>query len=129
MKIFRKNAERKRGVTLVELVISVLILGIILSALLGSFVMARIGLVKAKHYIEAMNHARAALEAYLHDGTTSYIITTGELASLNGACSVTTSNYSSDLDEVTVTVSWTERSIGTETATTVTEQLTTLIED
>jgi len=129
MNAFRVQHKKGRGVTLMELAVSVLIMGILLSALLGIFVISKAGAARSKHHLEAMNHARAALEAYIHNGTDTYTITTGDLAIASGSCSVVAVNYSSDLDQVTSTVSWTERRIGSGAGVTITEQLVTLVVD
>lgn len=54
--------KQKKGLTLVEMVISVLILGLALGAMLGTFVIGRVSATKAKHHIQAMNLARARME-------------------------------------------------------------------
>ena len=117
--------RRENGTTLIENLISVLILGLVFGAMLGAFTMARFNTEMARHRIEAMNYARAAMEQYLDSGTTS-ITVGGDIASLGGTCPPpTASSYTSDLDEVTVTVSWDERSLGG--TNTVSEELVTLI--
>ena len=51
-----------KGITLVEALVSILILGITLVAMLGTFIMGRISATKAKYYIEAVNLLRAEME-------------------------------------------------------------------
>ena len=120
------NLRQKKGFTLVEMVISVLILGLALGAMLGTFVMGRISATKAKHHIEAMNHARAAMEQYIHDGTT-FTLPEGDIKSLNGSCSVVPSDYAADVNKVVATISWNERSMGGSSQ--VSEQLVTLVRE
>ena len=52
----------KRGLTLVEMVISVLILGVVVGAMLGAFMTSRLGMFKAKFYMQAMNLLRYEME-------------------------------------------------------------------
>ena len=125
MKVLRSD---KKGLTLVEVLISAVILGIVLISLLGVFVVGRFGSAKAKHHIEAMNHARAAMEQYIKDGTTTYTITTGDISSLNGNCVIDeTPNYGgyTGLTRVVVTISWTPPTWGG--GKEVSEELVTLI--
>ena len=128
MKVLRSD---KKGLTLVEVLISAVILGIVFISLLGVFVVGRFGSAKAKHHIEAMNHARAAMEQYIKDGTTiTYTITTGDISSLNGNCVIgKTENYGDDdgLTRVVVTISWTPPTWGG--GKKVSEELVTLIRE
>lgn len=117
----------KKGFTLVEIVMSALILGITISPMLFSINMSRMNAEKAKHYTEAMNHARAAMEQYINEGTV-YTLPDGAVKTLNGSCSVTTTAYALGIDNVTVTVSWNERGMGGVTNTASVE-LVTLIRD
>lgn len=57
-----QRLQDKRGITLVEAVISVLILAMALGAMLGCFVIGRISAVKARNRIQVMNLARARME-------------------------------------------------------------------
>jgi len=117
--------RRKAGTTLIENLISVLILGLVIGAMLGTFTMAKFNTKMARHRIEAMNYARAIMEQYIDSGATS-IVLGGDIASLGGTYPPpTVSPYTSDLDEVTVTVFWDERSLGG--TSTVSEELVTLI--
>lgn len=122
--MYRFLGRRKKGTTLTENLISVLMLGITIGAMLGVFVIARFNTAMARHRIEAMNYARAAMEQYIDSGTASVVLG-GEISSLEGSYSVVASSYASDLDEITVTVSWDERSLGG--TNTVSEELVTLI--
>lgn len=116
----------RRGITLVEILISILILGISVGAMLGSFVIGRVSATKAKHHIEAMNYARAAMEEYKDSGATTVPLG-GDIAALGGTCAVTTALLGSGLEEVTATVSWTARSLGG--SSTVTEELVTIMRE
>jgi len=59
MKLFKSD---KKAVTLVEVIISAAILGIVTVSLLNVFVLSKIGSVKAKHRMKAMNLLRAKME-------------------------------------------------------------------
>ncbi len=59
MKLFRSE---KKGVTLVEVIISAAILGIVIVSLLNVFVLSKVGSAKAKHRMKAMNLLRAEME-------------------------------------------------------------------
>jgi type II secretory pathway pseudopilin PulG len=52
----------KSGLTLVEAVVSMLILGIAVGAMLGVLMIGEVSTVKAKHHIEAMNLLRLKME-------------------------------------------------------------------
>lgn len=52
----------KRGFTLVEMVVSILILGIVAGAMIGTFMISKVSVVKAKYYIEVMNLLRGEIE-------------------------------------------------------------------
>lgn len=90
---------------------SALILGLTFGVMLVSVIMSRISTEKAKHYLEAMNHARAAMEQYITDSTT-YTLPNGDIKSLSGTCSVVASSYATNIDKVEVTVSWDEQRVG-----------------
>lgn len=119
--------KNKRGVTLIEVLISILILGIALGAMLGSFVMGRFSATKAKHRIEAMNYARAAMELLINDQTATFTLPDGDIKSLNGSYSPQITNYATGIKKVVVTISWDERSMGGSTR--VSEQLVTLVRE
>lgn len=121
MKVLRSD---KKGFTLVEVLISAAILGIVLISLLGIFVVGKSGSAKAKHHMQAMNHARAAMEQYIHDGTI-YSLPDGDIESLGGSCSVVPSG--TGIKTVTVTVSWTPPRW--EESKDVKEELVTLISE
>ena len=59
--MFVKLGQRK-GLTLVEMVVSVLILGMALGVMLSCFVIGRVSATKAKHRMKAMNLLRAKME-------------------------------------------------------------------
>ena len=52
----------KRGFTLVEMVVSILILGIVAVTMVGVFMIARVSIVKVKHYMQVMNLLRLGME-------------------------------------------------------------------
>lgn len=61
--MIRKIKSMNKGITFVEILVSVLILGIVLSAMLGSFVIGRTSINKVKHRLEAMNLVSAMVES------------------------------------------------------------------
>jgi len=137
------SEAKRRGITLVEILISILILGISVGAMLGAFVIGRVSAQKAKHRIEAMNYARAAMEEYrdsgvlpeedrpiaeLEDEEGREDDEASDIATLGGTYTVTTTSLGSELEEVTATVSWPERSLGGGSRT-VTEELVTIMRE
>lgn len=125
-----KELKRKKGFTLIEAAVSLLILGIALGAMLGAFVIGRFSVSNAKHRTEAMNHARAAMEKYIDDGTTTFTLPDADIKSLGGSCSVAeTKNYGgfTGLTRIVVTISWNERTFGGSKQ--LSEQLVTLVRE
>lgn len=59
MKLLKSD---KKGFTLVEVIISAVILGIVIISLSNIFVLSKIGSAKAKHRMKAMNLLRAKME-------------------------------------------------------------------
>lgn len=57
-----KNREGEKGFTLIEAVISILILGIVVGSMLGVFMVSKVSITNAKYYIEAMNLLRHKME-------------------------------------------------------------------
>ena len=124
----------KSGITFIETLVAVLVLGLVLSGMLGTFVMGRVSLAKAKHRHAACALIQQKLEELtdtLYDsisGATEADVTLDPGSSDSGdelfctrATSVTSLSYGK---EVTVAVSWTERSWGgqksvSESATTI----------
>lgn len=122
-----KELKRKRGFTLIEAAISVFILGLALGAMLGAFVMGRFSVIHAKHRIESMNHAQAAMEQYIDDGT-AFTLPDGDIKSLGGSCPPPVStSYSTGIKKVVVTISWNEPVMGGTKSRS--EQLVTLIRE
>ena len=60
--MFSRLKNNKRGFTLVEMVVSVLILGIASGTMLGVFMISRVSIAKAKYYMQAMNLLRVRME-------------------------------------------------------------------
>jgi type II secretory pathway pseudopilin PulG len=64
----RKNAafgqisENRRGMTIVETLVAVLILGLLVGSMLGAFVVARLSVTRGKHQTKAMNLLRSKME-------------------------------------------------------------------
>ena len=110
-----------KGLTLVESVISLLILAITIGALLGTFVIGRIGAAKARHRLVAMNLCRARMEwtkeqpsatlaGLAGSGSSESDVAGAELLSDTRQTQVT---LDSDMNfVVTVTMQWTEQSWG-----------------
>ena len=119
--------KNRKGFTLVEAVVAVLILGTALGALLASFMMGRMSVAVAKHRTEAMNHARAAMELLKNDLSATLTLPDGDIKDLGGSYSPPPSitDYVGDVKKVVVTISWNEQSLGTDR--TVSEQLVTLV--
>jgi type II secretory pathway pseudopilin PulG len=121
-----KVLKRKSGLTLVEALVSVIILGLASWSILGAFLMGKTSAIMAKHHMEAMNYARAAMERYISNGSTTYALPSGDISDLGGSCSISTSAHATGLTQVTVTISWNEASMGgTRPATS--EQLVMLV--
>ncbi|PIU42157.1 MAG: hypothetical protein COS99_01710 [Candidatus Omnitrophica bacterium CG07_land_8_20_14_0_80_42_15] len=125
MKIFNCFKKDKKGVTFVELMISVLILGVCLGTMLSSFVISKISTAMARHRMEAMNYAQAAMEVLIDDPTAIYTLPAGEMLDLGGTYTGTVANFAAGIDQITVTISWTERTMGGSGVRT--EQLVTLV--
>ena len=118
-----------RGVTFVEVIVSVLILGVALSGMLGTFVIGRVNIVKARHRLEVAYLLQQTME-YLQDTDYENIADSSESVTIDNAGTVDTS--SDDLTgvrsivvstiagagglykSVTVKLVWTERSWGGE---------------
>ena len=57
-----KNTADMRGITLTEAVVSVLILGIAIGAMVGVFMISKVSIIKAKHYIGVTNLLQYEME-------------------------------------------------------------------
>lgn len=122
--------REKNGLTLVEMVVSVLILGLALGVMLGTFVMGRMSATKAKHHIEAMNHARAAMELLKNNLSAASSTEWNDLknnvsATLPGGNLHDPNISGTGLKTVTVTISWNER----QSPPPISEKLVTLISE
>ena len=93
---------------------SALILGIAISPMIFSINMSRMNAAKTRHYVEAMNHARAAMEEFINAGTI-YVLPPGDIGTLNGTCVVAVNPIAPNIDRVLVTVAWDERGMGNAT--------------
>lgn len=56
-------AVKNKGITLVETIVSILLLTISIGAMLGAFLIGKISVARAKHRISAINLARDKIEA------------------------------------------------------------------
>ncbi len=108
----RRISGNRAGFAFLESLVSVAILSAVLCALLSAFVFERMNAALMQHHMEAINYARSALEQYLNNGSTTYVLPTGTLKNLGGACVVGVSAFGQDLNMVTVTVSWREQALG-----------------
>jgi type II secretory pathway pseudopilin PulG len=108
----RNISNKKRGITLTEALISILIMGFALVALLGTFFVSKLSTFKAQHHMEAMNHARAAMEELIDDVSATYTLPDGTIKDLGGSYSQTiTTSFMAGISKVEVTISWNEESI------------------
>lgn len=57
-RVFAANS----GFSLVEAMVSILLLGIVSSSMVGAFIVGRAGVIRASHYLEAMNLLRLRIE-------------------------------------------------------------------
>ena len=62
MNILQKLLKRKKGITMMESVVSILIIGIATGGILGAFIVGRYSAERAKHRIAAINAINAKLE-------------------------------------------------------------------
>ncbi len=115
--------RNKKGVTFIEIMISVLILSLSLGGMLTTFVMGRISVAKAKHRIEAFNLIQQKVEELRDTGYSSIPIgESSENVTIDNAGTVATVDdligqrkvivTGSDYKEITVTITWTERKWG-----------------
>ncbi len=103
--------------------VSVLILGMAVASMVGVFMVGRISIAKADHHMEAINHARAAMEKLIKDPDAIFILPNGAIKNLGGSYSATSTG--TGIKKIVVTISWNERSLSGSNA--VSEQLTTLV--
>ena len=132
-----KPARKDAGMTFVELIVSVLILGIALGAMLSVFVMGRTSAARAKHKVQAMNHLREYMEeikgmAYSAVTNDTTLVTIDDNATsdtaddLIGSMTVAVIEHAVDgYKEAITTLTWTERTL--QGAPQITEELTTYI--
>ena len=120
-----RKHKNETGVTLIEAVVSILLLGISAGAMISAFTICRMNVTKAMHYIEAMNHTRAATEQLINDLTITPVLPDGNIKDLGGSYSVSITDYITGVKQIAVTLSWNERSMGGST-TWVSTHLVTL---
>lgn len=130
--------RRKNGMTLVETLLSIFILGIGLSAVLTTFVVGKMSVARAKHRIEVRNILRARMETLknttykdiVSSGPDNVIIDPGpdliEATSddLTGSETITVIDKTG-YKQVTLTLSWGELGWGSDK--TVSEEVVTYI--
>lgn len=119
MKLLKSD---KKGFTLVEVIISAVILGIVIISLSNIFVLSKIGSAKAKHRMKAMNLLRAKMEEIKErpyydiealvgsdeiESDVDNDIGTDEL--LNDTRTTSVSKDANNNLEVTVTIVWDEK--------------------
>jgi type II secretory pathway pseudopilin PulG len=128
MGFLSKNAgKNRRGITLVEALIAIIILALTFVAMIGVFVIGRVSVTKARHHSQAMNHARAAMEQVMGDLAANPALPPGEIQNLNGTCAVTISNFVPGVKRVEVSVAWDDLSFGADQN--VIEELATLVRE
>ena len=140
--LFKKN---KKGLTLIEVALSLLIFGITVAALVGTFTIGRLMTVSVKHRAKAMNLLRARMEwvktqtyAYLEEriddplspeNNVDNSVGTDELLNDTRTTSVVKDANGNLI--VTVTLNWTKQGVGKSiqkgTAGSPDERLVTLI--
>ncbi|MEA3560383.1 MAG: prepilin-type N-terminal cleavage/methylation domain-containing protein [Candidatus Omnitrophota bacterium] len=120
MKIFMFRLKNEKGISLIEVLVSAVILVIVVVSLLGVFVIGRIGSAKVKHRAKAMNLLRAKMEEIKAQdysdfsvGTTDEYdventITAGVDELLNDVITTQVASQGSGL-KVTVTIAWDEK--------------------
>ena len=134
----------KRGFTLVEAVVSILILGIIAVTMIGVFMIARVSIVKAKYYIQVMNLLRLEMENQknkvygeiisaeaeditIDSSTTNGLV--GEILVVVGdEIDIDGDTINDPCKPVYVTISWTSPKLGVGSSS-VSEELVTLISE
>ena len=117
--------RQKKGFTLLEVVVSTLVITILAAGMLGAFVGSKIFFNRTRHRIQAYNFAREALErlranyAYTDSQMSNGAahaeaeiggVIKGELASLEAALTYDVAEQPNGYKEVTSRVSWTEAS-------------------
>lgn len=130
--------RRKNGMTFVETLLSIFILGVGLSAVLTTFVVGKMSIARAKHRIEARNILRAKMEtlkntAYkdiVSSGPDNVIIDAGPDLAEGTSDDLTGSETIAVIDktgykQVTLTLSWSELGWGSDK--TVGEEVVTYI--
>lgn len=122
-KMFSWLKNDNRCFTLVEMVVSILILGIVAGAMVGVSMIGRMSIAKANHYMQAMGHAQAAMEQLMINETFS--LPDGDIKNSAGSFSFTPTTPVTGINPLVVTITWNERSLGGSGQ--VSEQLTTLV--
>jgi prepilin-type N-terminal cleavage/methylation domain-containing protein len=139
------SGRYKRGLTLIESLVSILLVSILLISLLGAFLISRISTVRAKNRIAAMNIIKDYMEKEMKGGYHDFIgandgynsVSSGNPFTVtvdNVAFTVTPSPYNPDtwdtLDYAGIsykvvgfTASWQESSYGRGAAQTCSERL------
>lgn len=134
-----KKIKNTRGVTFTEVIVSLLLLGITIGAVIGAFVMGSMSTARVKHRITAINLAREKIEIVravdfagipAQAGTENITIDAGSASSgdeLTGQRTTAVLDVSGSAKEykITVSVSWTENAA----SNTLQERIITLISD
>lgn len=119
----------KKGLTLVETVLAVLILAFVMSAGLGAFLIGRFVITDAKHRVKAMNLVRERMEWVMTQGATTIegwiaspldlendvddAVGTDELLNDTRTTTVAYKNVNgNNMLEITVTLNWDIRRLG-----------------
>ena len=126
---YPQNLRNKRGLTLTEAIVSILLLGITAGAMVTVFTICRTNVIRGKHYIEAMNHTQAAMEELVNDVTITPALPDGDVKDLGGSYSISVTDYATGVKQIVVTLSWNERLLGGSTSQLSTQLKTFSIQD
>jgi prepilin-type N-terminal cleavage/methylation domain-containing protein len=99
------NCKRKEGLTLTEVMVACAILGLVLSAMIGTCVMGQKSVVFANNRLIAMHEARRVMEGLLEKSYSSSDWNVGNHNLSNGVYVVT---QSGNVKTVAVAIRWTD---------------------
>jgi len=100
----------KKGFTLFECLIAILILGIFSGAMIGTFMVGKLSVVRAKHHTQAINHARAAIESIISGST--FTLPSGDIKTMGGSYTQNITGVGTGIKTIKVIISWNEQLMG-----------------
>lgn len=100
-----QGMTKNRGITLVESMIAIVLLGIVITAMVYSFGSARMYAASARHRIQAINNARDKVEKIIQAGVIEGYASPGDGVTYSPSPAP---DPAAGTVDVTVTVSWTE---------------------